>query len=546
MKSPLMNPIIKLKSALSVKSPLLTLLFSLLLIDTTLTVARAFNIIKDSGASIEAGFDMPVPHGPDGKDVLLQGRVNVPKNFDSKTGRVVIIFSGSLPNDVEFTSGPSNGELYKMEQAMAERLAAEGVMVIRVAKRGTRLPYPGAPRAERLVDIEAHKTSTLTERVADGGRIIQFAIQNLNPALMENHLPELNMANLHLLGLSEGGATAIMLGVADRLSGANRVKSVTLIGPAASSMIEVYRWQRYTHVAEQVWENLGLKPNEPMRKEHWPQTAEQWESFLKSPIPGDFMPTTPGDIKDYYDNPDLKRSFAFTWENFARSQDGTEKDRITFEEFAQRIKAQTWDPIETLITQALSHTQLPKEEVLVKWLALGPEQFRDQIQTEVINRIPQDTYTQLETSFKQLHDFENVSFAQYLHWAILGDIGKTFLTRLTVPTLIIQGLPDGNVPTSHLERLFQRMNKSLTQAGQLFRKWTSLFRVIVGKPGNTHRGTDMNAIAENFIRTGQVPAEAQTPSSWTPGVPSQWWKQKRAQSGPAAASRCIDAFSGGR
>lgn len=438
-------------------------------------------IIFENSEFIEIEFGVPVPIGGEQGTTVLQTRINVPKSPASERD-VVLILSGSLANDVEFTSGPPDGPLFKMEQKAAEFLAGQHKSaVIRWSKRGVFLPRRGASKEEKAqnVDFGLHGSSTLTARVADVQRVLDDVEKSVNPWLETRGFSKLNLHRLNIWGLSEGGATAALFALADQAQVKPRVSRLSLEGPATGSMIDIYYWQRVLFPVEQIWNNVGLKKDQDLTRDKWPKTKSEWSQFLKYPREGDFMPTTAGDIKGYYDTLGLD----FTFENFAEG-----RSSISQEQFIEVLRRQTWEPLLRPVQNILARIPpelRPTAEMMHAWLRRGPEYFESKINAIIANAAPNEIFQRERRKFEDRQDFEKVSFAQFLHWSLLGDLGKNFFRHIRRAEVhIYHDQKDGNVPALYSVRL---------------RRWINgiknFFLYVVDIPGNFHRGVDLNRMS---------------------------------------------------
>lgn len=427
-------------------------------------------MVAETTETVEIEFAVPVLDG-----IQLQSRLNLPRNYNGQ--KVVLILSGSGPNDVEFTSGPPTGPLFKMEQRAAEFLSAEKQnAVLRMGKRGVSLPRLGASKAEKKIDFNLHGTSTLTARVADAERLLQFVKNRLNPWLASQRLPKVDTSNLAIWGLSEGGSTAVLLALADQKSPQPRIKQLVLQAPALGSLIDIFRWQRVTYPAQQAWQNLSLNPNADIDEQAWPNTDAEWEAFSRYPLAGDFMPTTLADIKSYYGDLGLP----FTFKDLSGNQ-----TKMSISRFMEVLERQTWQPLMDPVNEVLAMVPVkPSSSTLRAWLEKGPLYFEKRV-NRVFASVPPLVYRQKRSQFDSLKEFEHVSFEQYLHWALLGDIGLEFARFLEdVPVVVHHDRKDGNVPVFYAGRM-----KNLVRHNPLFQVCTHDLK------DSFHRGALLNQVS---------------------------------------------------
>jgi hypothetical protein len=418
-------------------------------------------VVEKTANYTEFEFYVPVPNGPGGSTVYNQARINLPVNYTD--GTVVLVASGSGPNDVEWLAGPPSHALFRMEQRAAEEMVnesvararasgnpSEAIAFARMGKRGTYVPKDGN-KPDKVVDMEVHGTNTLPARAADLERYVEYIEKSFNPYLVKNGYPKLNTQNLSIWGMSEGGAATILYAYADQFRSQPRIQRLSLQAPASASLYWSFTQQQTIWLARQLWDYLKVPHNQPITADMWPTTEEQWAATY--PYPEDFMGARITDVWTHYKSLGIigEKDIAPTFAHFSGGA-----SKLYYNQFIRKLDKDAWAPEMDAVTEVIRHMKVPTTRQMQTWLKVSAQEFEIQMNKR-IDEIPEDIYREQERKFLDGKDMESNSFRQNILWRVLGSTARKFGQYLThAKTSVYHGWADYNVdPQASVE--FQKL-----------------------------------------------------------------------------------------
>jgi pimeloyl-ACP methyl ester carboxylesterase len=186
-------------------------------------------------------------------DIVLDGRIDLPDNPNGAP--VLFIQEGSGPADADFsflialsTHLPSErcktfGDVVggqcrvRFDKYVSQRkIVPRGMAVVRIGKRGVRMDERDQPLP---IDVDQHKTSTLSNRLGDLEKLVAFIRQKY---------PQLNTRAIFLWGVSEGSIVSTMYATAHPAN----VAGMILIG----AVLDDLRWINHFQNVDAIWNQL--------------------------------------------------------------------------------------------------------------------------------------------------------------------------------------------------------------------------------------------------------------------------------------------------
>ncbi|MBY0490490.1 MAG: alpha/beta fold hydrolase [Gemmatimonadaceae bacterium] len=178
-------------------------------------LAVALGACRAPAASVVDRFDVRVPVGTAGGELVLAGTLTVPSRSDGTRAPVALILGGSGPQNRDGARDDLPG--YQPWQEVADSLAGRGIASLRLDDRGTAAStgqFAGSTTVDFAHDAEA-------------------AVRWLQTA------PSVDGTRLALIGHSEGALVALLAAPA-----LPPVRALVLLGAASRPGRELARWQR--------------------------------------------------------------------------------------------------------------------------------------------------------------------------------------------------------------------------------------------------------------------------------------------------------------
>jgi pimeloyl-ACP methyl ester carboxylesterase len=188
-----------------------------------------------------------------GTDLVLDGRIDLPDNPNGAP--VLFIQEGSGPADADFSfliplSPHLSTERCKTfgdvvrdqcrvrfdKYVSQQKIVPRGMAVVRVGKRGVRMDQSDQPLP---INLDQHKTSTLSNRLGDLEKLVAFISQKY---------PQLNTNAIFLWGVSEGTVISTMYATAHPAD----VAGMILI----AAVLDDLRWIDHFQNVDVIWRQL--------------------------------------------------------------------------------------------------------------------------------------------------------------------------------------------------------------------------------------------------------------------------------------------------
>lgn len=190
------------------------------------TRTEAFDLTTTDGMTLQGRLDVPVAAPPAGGwplVLVLEGSGAIDVDFTAVVPPTTPDACGGASPDGVKPDGTSV-PCYKVDQSLATRIAALGMAVARIGKRGTMVDAQNPFVVH--TDMDQHGTSTLTNRVSDVERLVAKLAAD----------QRLSTAKPYLWGISEGTAVSAIYAAANPA----RVGGLVLVGPVLESVKDLY------------------------------------------------------------------------------------------------------------------------------------------------------------------------------------------------------------------------------------------------------------------------------------------------------------------